>query len=76
MDMLDPAHRGVERSVLEALARMPVERLVYVACGAAAFVRDASELVRLGFRLERVLPVDLFPGSLNIETIGVFSRQR
>ena len=74
--MLDPAHRGVERSVLEALARMPVERLVYVACGAAAFVRDASELVRLGFRLERVLPVDLFPGSLNIETIGVFSRQR
>ena len=74
--ILDPAYKGLAPGVAEALSDLPLERIVYVACGPKNFVRDAVRFRALGFTLVRVEAIDLFPGALHIEAIGVFERHQ
>jgi 23S rRNA (uracil1939-C5)-methyltransferase len=48
--------------------------LVLVSCDAAALGRDAGLLVGLGFSLESIEVLDLFPGTSHIETVSRFVR--
>lgn len=70
--LLDPPRTGAAR-VLPLLPALGAERLVYVSCDPASFLRDAAELVhRFGYTLEAVGIMDMFPHTLHVETLGVF----
>ena len=69
---LDPPRTGAAKA-LPALAALRPERIAYVSCDAPTFARDAKELVKLGYRLERVQPFDLFPQTAHLELVAVFS---
>lgn len=72
--LLDPPRAGAAQ-VLEHLPSLGASRLVYVSCGPDTFVRDAAVLTgQLGFRLEAVGVMDMFPHTLHIETMGLFVR--
>lgn len=72
--LLDPPRAGAAQ-VLEHLPSLGAKRLVYVSCGPDTFVRDAAVLTgQLGFRLEAVGVMDMFPHTLHIETMGLFVR--
>jgi 23S rRNA (uracil1939-C5)-methyltransferase len=72
--LLDPPRAGAAQ-VLEHLVRLGARRLVYVSCGPDTFVRDAAILTgRLGFGLEAVGVMDMFPHTLHVETMGLFVR--
>lgn len=72
--IMDPAFKGVESTVPETLSQTPLKRLVYVSCNPKTFARDAKAFERLGWRLDRLGAVDLFPGALHLETVGRFVR--
>jgi 23S rRNA (uracil1939-C5)-methyltransferase len=72
--LLDPPRKGCEPEVLAAVAKAHPRRVVYVSCNPATFARDARRLTELGFRLERVQPVDMFPQTSHVECCGVFFR--
>ncbi len=70
--LLDPPRAGAAQ-VLEHLPSLGAKRLVYVSCGPDTFVRDAAVLTgQLGFRLEAVGVMDMFPHTLHVETMGLF----
>lgn len=71
--LLDPPREGLPKSVAEALAGHPPEKLLYVSCNPATFARDARRLVDRGFFLEKVTPFDMFPQTAEIELLGVFA---
>lgn len=71
--VIDPPRQGAEAQAGE-LARSAVSRLVYVSCSPATFARDAARLVRGGYRLEQVTPVDQFRYSPHVEVVGLFTR--
>jgi 23S rRNA (uracil1939-C5)-methyltransferase len=72
--LLDPPRSGA-REVLDALAATGVRRLVYVSCWPATLARDAGHLVHaLGFRLEAVGAMDMFPHTAHLESMAVFER--
>ncbi len=74
--LLDPPRSGAEK-LLAPLARSRPARLVYVSCGPAAFVRDASWLVREGgFELAEFGVMDMFPQTTHVETIALFLPSR
>ncbi|NTU81499.1 MAG: class I SAM-dependent RNA methyltransferase [Chloroflexales bacterium] len=72
--VLDPPRRGCHPAVLEELARLAPPRLVYISCHPGILGRDLPPLLRAGYRLERLQPVDLFPQTPHIETVVVLGR--
>lgn len=71
--VFDPPRAGAEaQSARIAESKVPV--VVGVSCDAGSFARDAGVLVRGGYRLEAVTPVDQFRHSPHVEIVGVFRR--
>lgn len=70
----DPPRAGFHPKALKALVALAPERIVYVSCNPATLARDLGELVRGGFRLEWVQPVDMFPQTPHIEAIARLRR--
>jgi len=72
--IVDPPRKGLEAGLLEALTRRKPERLVYVSCGLASFLRDTEALTGHGLALEAATAYDLFPYTPHIETLASFRR--
>jgi 23S rRNA (uracil1939-C5)-methyltransferase len=70
----DPPRAGFHPKALHALAALGPERLVYVSCNPATLARDLGDLVRQGYRLEWVQPVDMFPQTPHIEAVARLRR--
>ncbi len=71
----DPPRAGIGRSTLDALVKLKPKRIIYVSCDPATLARDASRLVKGGYRLIQLTPFDLFPQTFHIESVSVFDMQ-
>jgi 23S rRNA (uracil1939-C5)-methyltransferase len=71
--VFDPPAAGANAQA-EALAQSKVKTVVAVSCNPATLARDARILIDGGYRLMRVLPVDQFLFSAEIEAVATFSR--
>jgi 23S rRNA (uracil1939-C5)-methyltransferase len=72
--IVDPPRKGLEPELLNVLARRLPERLIYVSCGLASFLREAEVLASSGLVLESATAYDLFPYTPHIETLALFRR--
>jgi 23S rRNA (uracil1939-C5)-methyltransferase len=71
--VFDPPRAGASRQA-EALAQSKVPRVVAVSCNPATLARDTRILLDGGYRLTRVLPIDQFTWSAEIEAVATFER--
>jgi 23S rRNA (uracil1939-C5)-methyltransferase len=71
--IFDPPRAGAEAQARQ-LAKSTVGTVIAVACEPASFARDAEILVRGGYALRSVTPVDQFKWSSHVETVAVFQR--
>jgi 23S rRNA (uracil1939-C5)-methyltransferase len=71
--VFDPPRQGAQAQA-RALAASRVPRIIALSCNAGTFARDAAELVRGGYRLVEVTPVDQFRYSEHIEIIARLER--
>jgi 23S rRNA (uracil1939-C5)-methyltransferase len=71
--VIDPPRAGVDRFALDALVEHHPARLVYVSCDPATLARDTKRLIRTGYRLNEVQPVDMFPQTYHIESVALFT---
>ena len=67
--VFDPPRQGALAQA-RALAASGVQLIVAVSCNPATFARDAAELVRGGYRLAEVAPVDQFRYSPHVEIVA------
>jgi 23S rRNA (uracil1939-C5)-methyltransferase len=73
--VVDPPRKGCERSLLEALANMQPERIVYVSCDPGTLARDLAILDEMGFKTLEVQPVDMFPMTSHVECVVRLERK-
>jgi 23S rRNA (uracil1939-C5)-methyltransferase len=71
--VFDPPRQGALSQARE-LAASSVPLIVAVSCNAATFARDAAELVRGGYRLAAVAPIDQFRYAAHVEIVGRLER--
>lgn len=72
--LVDPPRTGLSADALRAVIATGTPHVLYVSCDPTTLARDAARLADAGFRLERVVPVDLFPQTYHVETVALFSR--
>ena len=66
---VDPPRKGLAPEVIDAMARMGPQRIVYVSCDPATLGRDVKLLEQRGYKARRAAAVDLFPGTAHVETV-------
>ena len=71
---VDPPRKGLAESVIESIASMQPERVVYVSCDSATMARDVGRFAALGYEAKRACAVDLFPRADHVETVVLLSK--
>ncbi len=69
----DPPRSGMAE-LTGMLSGLTGKRLVYVSCDPATLCRDLGKLVKTGFTIDTVQPVDMFPQTHHIETVVVLEK--
>ena len=72
--VVDPPRKGCEKSLLEAIANMSPEKVVYVSCDPATLARDLGILDGLGYKTMKVQPVDMFSNTYHVECVVLMAR--
>ena len=74
--IVDPPRKGCSSDVIEALANSGVEKIIYVSCNSATLARDINLLKEKGYTAKKVIPADLFPRTVHVETVVLLSQRR
>jgi 23S rRNA (uracil1939-C5)-methyltransferase len=72
---VDPPRTGLDARTLETLVERAVPRLVYVSCSPITYARDAAQLVRAGYSIERYELFDFYPQTVHIEGLALLTRR-
>ena len=67
MLLMDPPRAGSSRKFLEAAIKLSPEKIVYISCNPETLARDLQALVRGGYQVKKMQPVDMFPWTHHIE---------
>jgi 23S rRNA (uracil1939-C5)-methyltransferase len=74
--VLDPPRDGCGEGVLEGVAALCPERIVYISCNPATQARDVRHLTGCGYGLNLLQPLDMFPQTGHIEVIASLTREK
>lgn len=72
--VVDPPRKGCDKALLESIAEMGPERVVYVSCDPGTLARDLGIMKELGYETVEIQPVDMFPQTAHVETVVLMSR--
>ena len=73
--VVDPPRKGLSEDVINAIAAMNPERVVYVSCDPATCARDVRLLTEKGYCFQKAHAVDLFPRCSHVETVVLLSKR-
>ncbi|HBV4558810.1 TPA: 23S rRNA (uracil(1939)-C(5))-methyltransferase RlmD [Klebsiella aerogenes] len=72
--LLDPARAGAP-GVMAHIIKLAPRRVVYVSCNPATLARDSEALLQVGYRIQRLAMLDMFPHTGHLESIVLFERE-
>ncbi|VFB16684.1 23S rRNA (uracil-C(5))-methyltransferase RlmCD [Urinicoccus massiliensis] len=72
--LVDPPRKGLDPSFIQSLGQLAPGKIIYISCNPATLARDCKEFVDLGYQIQEVQPVDLFPQTPHVECIALIQR--
>lgn len=73
--VLDPPRQGCPPAVISSVfERIRPPRAVYVSCNPEALAKELPVILKTGYRVARVQPLDMFPHTDHIETVVTLDR--
>ena len=74
VNVLDPPRAGAKET-LEVLTRLGPKKILYVSCEPPTLARDLARLGALGYHVNRIQPLDMFPQTYHIEAIAELTKR-
>ena len=74
--VVDPPRKGLSETVIEAVASMKPERVVYVSCNPATLARDILRFQDHQYSLKKAEAYDMFPRTCHVETVCCLYHQK
>ncbi|MBQ2830189.1 MAG: 23S rRNA (uracil(1939)-C(5))-methyltransferase RlmD [Oscillospiraceae bacterium] len=65
---VDPPRKGLTPEVIDAIAQMAPQRVVYVSCDPGTLGRDIARFKARGYAVTRAAAVDMFPRTVHVES--------
>ena len=72
--LMDPPRKGSDQKFLDTVINAKIDKIVYISCGPAALARDLKYLVENGYELKKIVLVDMFSRTTNIESVSLLTR--
>ncbi len=72
--ILDPPRKGTKPGVIEFLGAKKIERAVHIFCNVEIMEGELERWENSGYRVTRVVPFDMFPGTGDVEIAAALSR--
>ena len=72
--VLDPPRDGIHPKALRKIINFNVDEMVYVSCKPTSLMRDLLVFREAGYEVKRCCLVDMFPGTVHVETICCLSK--
>ena len=73
--MVDPPRSGLSPQMIEALLSVGAADLLYISCHPKTQARDLAIILKAGYRLVAMQPVDQFPQTIHIENIAYLRKK-
>jgi 23S rRNA (uracil1939-C5)-methyltransferase len=71
---VDPARKGCDSLAINTIVSMHPKRIVMISCNPATASRDCKEFETLGYKVQKVQPVDMFPCTAHVECVVLMTR--
>ena len=72
---MDPPRAGSDKAFLSSVVTLSPKKIVYISCNPETQARDLSFLVRNGYKVRKIQPVDMFPHTAHVETVCLLGRE-
>ena len=72
---MDPPRSGRDRRFLDSLLQCAPGKIVYVSCNMETQRRDLEILLRGGYQVKKLQPVDMFPFTNHVECVALLTRK-
>lgn len=68
---VNPARRGLEPGVIEAITALNPRRIAYISCNPKAMARDLAGFKAAGFKIGGIELFDMFPNTAHVEALAI-----
>ncbi|AOM83680.1 23S rRNA (uracil(1939)-C(5))-methyltransferase RlmD [Salisediminibacterium beveridgei] len=69
--IVDPPRSGLDQPLLETIAKVKPKQLLYVSCNPSTLAKNINDLMKNGYKVKSLQPVDMFPQTAQTEVVAV-----
>lgn len=74
--ILDPPRKGCDSGLLKKMAEWKTKRIIYVSCNPVTLARDLAVLNKIGYWVQQIQPIDLFPQTYHVESVASLVKKK
>lgn len=72
---MDPPRAGSDIPFLKSIVSLAPKKVVYISCNVETQARDVAFLLKNGYKVKKIQPVDMFPHTNHVECICLLTRK-
>ncbi len=73
--IMDPPRAGATKEFIDSAVKLSPSRIVYVSCNPETQERDLIKFTKMGYKVMKIQPVDMFPHTKHVETVCLLSKK-